>query len=81
MVLPRAEGWARGHWRPWIAPVWDPTLRMVATAAIACPACGGWFSLVKNHTIASDGTVSPSVVCTHPGCTWHVFVRLDGWRS
>jgi hypothetical protein len=54
---------------------------MVATAAIACPACGGWFSLVKNHTIASDGTVSPSVVCTHPGCTWHVFVRLDGWRS
>lgn len=29
------------------------------------------------HRIASDGAVSPSLVC--PRCNWHVFVRLDGW--
>lgn len=32
-----------------------------------------------HHTIANDGTVTPSVVCPIKGCTWHEFVRLDGW--
>ena len=31
------------------------------------------------HTIAADGTVSPSYVCPVKGCTFHVHVRLDGW--
>ena len=31
------------------------------------------------HTIASDGTVTPSVVCTVTGCSSHVMVRLVGW--
>jgi hypothetical protein len=38
---------------------------------------GGLFGWnYKNHTIADDGTVNPSVVCTTLGCTFHEFVRL-----
>jgi hypothetical protein len=29
--------------------------------------------------VADDGTVSPSYVCPFPPCTFHLFVRLDGW--
>lgn len=33
------------------------------------------------HTIAADGTVSPSVVCPIEGCDFHEFVRLIGWED
>ena len=47
------------------------------SARIVCADCGKGAYL--DHTIADDGKVSPSVVCPHEGCTWHVFVRLEGW--
>lgn len=31
------------------------------------------------HTIAADGTVTPSTVCPEEGCTFHEWVILDGW--
>lgn len=31
------------------------------------------------HSVARDGTVSPSFVCSVPGCSWHVYVRLADW--
>ena len=46
-------------------------------AMIRCPAdheC----SLVT-HTIADDGTVTPSAVCPVKGCTFHEYVRLVDW--
>jgi len=33
------------------------------------------------HSIAADGTLSPSWVCPFKGCTWHEFARLEGWES
>lgn len=33
----------------------------------------------KQHTVAADGTVTPSAVCPVKGCTWHEFIRLGGW--
>lgn len=36
--------------------------------------------VLKGHTIAVDGTVFPSVVCMKPGCSFHEFIRLAGWR-
>ena len=48
-----------------------------------CPKCGndlgvaGWH--YKNHTIAPDGTVSPSMVCTHDGCDFHEFIKLENY--
>lgn len=36
----------------------------------------------SGHTIAPDGTVSPSVDCPHCACPYHESgVRLDGWRG
>lgn len=35
--------------------------------------------VLKGHTVAVDGRVSPSVVCRAPGCSFHAFVRLAGW--
>jgi hypothetical protein len=37
-------------------------------------------SVLRNHRIASDGAVSPSVVCPNPQCDFHEFVRLEGWH-
>jgi hypothetical protein len=31
------------------------------------------------HAVAADGTVTPSYVCPVGGCTFHEWVRLDGW--
>lgn len=45
--------------------------------SIKCPLCGRASTL--NHTIHSDGVVTPSVVCPHKGCTWHEFVKLVGY--
>jgi hypothetical protein len=36
-------------------------------------------SLGSNHTVADDGTVSPSDVCPYPPCKFHEFVVLEDW--
>jgi hypothetical protein len=33
------------------------------------------------HRVATDGTVSPSYVCTVLGCSFHDFIRLSGWNG
>jgi hypothetical protein len=33
------------------------------------------------HTVADDGTVSPSLVCPFAPCTFHEFVKLEGWPA
>lgn len=50
--------------------------RMVAPS-IKCPLCARTSYLP--HDIAVDGLVTPSVVCPHSGCSWHVFVKLLNW--
>lgn len=59
-----------GTWRREIMP-WG-------RSAIACCPHGHVASLY-DHEIASDGTVTPSVVCPTPGCSFHDQVRLVGW--
>jgi len=49
------------------------------TAAFTCPKCGNACSLI-NHTIHSDGKVSPSLVCPHD-CDFHEFIKLEGWQE
>lgn len=48
------------------------------SAMIACPECGQEGS-ISNHAITPDGTVTPSVVCGYDKCTFHDYVKLDGW--
>jgi hypothetical protein len=47
--------------------------------AIRCP--NGHGSVMKNHVIEADGTSKGSVLCPVPGCGWHVYVKLEGWKS
>ena len=48
-------------------------------ALVSCPKCGKGMSL-SLHTIAADGTVSPSLVCPYQ-CGFHDFVKLVGWTG
>jgi hypothetical protein len=49
-------------------------------ATFTCPTCRRGVSIAKDvHTIALDGTVSPSFVCKQNGCTFHEFIILAGW--
>jgi hypothetical protein len=32
------------------------------------------------HEIKADGTVHPSIVCPHKGCSYHVMGKLMGWQ-
>lgn len=33
------------------------------------------------HSIDPSGVLSPSYVCTIPGCSFHAFVQFVGWRA
>lgn len=48
-------------------------------AELCCPGCGKVALVGDNHTVSTDGTVSPSDVCPFPPCTFHEFIRLDDW--
>mgnify|MGYP001576936534 CR=1 FL=1 len=66
-----------GHFEPL---TWHPVLLdSRLTAELACN--HGHSGLLSDHDIAEDGTVSPSVVCTSPGCGFHESVKLDGWEE
>lgn len=72
-------------WRPgtWVRWLFGPTA--IVGAAVICPTCGRGMSIGGGqpfgscHSIAPDGTVSPSVVCH--SCSWHTFIRLADWPS
>ena len=46
-------------------------------ARLSCPGCG--CQALLDHQIDEEGGVTPSVVCPELGCTFHEFVRLEGW--
>ncbi len=45
----------------------------------------GHISYIGHHTIDDDGAVTPSLVCPHEDagkpCSFHEFVKLDGWAA
>ena len=49
------------------------------TARLVCPDCR--CRALLDHSIATDGTVTPSVVCPTEGCNFHEMVRLSGWGT
>ncbi len=44
---------------------------------VFCPSCD--LRLGCTHTIDVQGNLSPSLVCTHDGCSFHEFVQLAGY--
>lgn len=57
----------------------SPRTRAVFKAEFTCN--NGHGVSLRSHAIAADGTVHPSVVCLAPGCSFHDFVRLQGWTA
>lgn len=51
----------------------------IKTALVSCDQGHVGTASPQIHSIADDGMLSPSWVCPHKGCTWHVFARLVGW--
>jgi len=57
----------------------------IVSAYVKCP--HGHIAAIETHTIAADGTVTPSVVCTgeegrtakKSECDWHENIKLEGW--
>lgn len=78
VIAPRATGyehdrpalsWYTAHdWLVFICPNGHPS-------ALCRP------SSPTPHTIRADGTVEPSVVCLHEGCTFHDHVKLAGYNG
>lgn len=48
-------------------------------ASSACPS--GHLATIspKIHTISADGALSPSYVCPRKDCSFHDFVKFEGW--
>jgi hypothetical protein len=74
VIIKRAQGQfvQRGEYRV----AFSGTERFVR---IVCPECN--CGSVLPHHIDSDGEVTPSVVCPHKTCKWHVYVTLEGWNG
>lgn len=45
--------------------------------AVVCPGCRGGALSLKDHHVAADGKVTPSLGC--PFCGYHEFITLKGW--
>jgi len=68
-VEPRRQQWSPCH----------PSTAKLFKASLTCP--NGHTLTLRNHSVADDGYVSPSVVCPERGCDFHEWVRLRGWKS
>lgn len=64
-----------GEWRPLLL-----TGARQFTATVCCPTCET-IHPIDGHRIASDGTVTPSLLCPTAGCSFHQFGRLEGWAE
>jgi hypothetical protein len=48
------------------------------TAFFRCPKCPTYGALAGTHEIDAAGKVTPSMVC--PGCDFHEWITLEGWK-
>jgi len=81
--IPRDPSREFGHNTP---GTWRPLKTIEGPSAVVCCAKCGCSSTLTRHTIAADGTVTPSLGCPWekhgmPACGWHVFVKLEGWAE
>ena len=70
-------------------PSWFPVLAVTqpgeilnpegTKAILVCPR--GHTAALVTHSIAADGTVSPSAVCPVEGCGFHESIRLLDWGT
>lgn len=63
-----------GYWKPCA-----PSVVHRFKAELTCPFGHGM--TLKGHSVASNGLVSPSVVCHHRECGFHEYVVLADWNQ
>lgn len=73
--VPKNKGFRKSFEEP--KPVWG--IDSGGALYIRCGGCGVCVGFDESHTIAADGTVSPSVHHDDGQCGWHVFVKLLDW--
>lgn len=59
----------------------DPHRGFKNLALITCPNGHVTRMVSTVHRVDPDGTVHPSYVCTVGSCTFHRFIRLEGWQG
>lgn len=76
IAIPQSQ--TEDFWTTEKGPVWRGSTRDgVRSANVKC--ANGHIAGLQNHTVAADGTVSPSLDCAVESCDWHVHGRLMGW--
>lgn len=59
---------------------WDFLADPHPVPRVECPLCKrGMLGPNAPHGIRSNGEVFQSVICANAGCTFHDYIRLDGW--
>lgn len=83
IVLAHADKAGRASIPPltWDYWMWGATEPYQRTAIVACDQGHVGTASPRIHSIATDGTLTPSWVCPFEGCTWHEFARLEGWQA
>lgn len=64
----------KGFWSPC-----HPSTARVFKASMTCSS--GHTLTLRNHSVAADGMVTPSVVCLVEDCDFHEWVKLDKWQA
>lgn len=77
VLLPRSKTW------PPPPGAWLVLLKCEGGRSVhlTCGKCGKQTGTLADHTIAADGTVTPSIGCPHDGYDWHIFGVLEGWAE
>jgi hypothetical protein len=52
--------------------------RKTFKAIVICPKCNNKSS-IREHAIAANGDLSPSLFCPFTPCDFHEYVTLEGW--
>lgn len=70
------------HDQELVAPnTWAKHIYQSGRVQVVTRCSNGHIGSLDDHEIASDGTVSPSVVCQREGCNFHEFIKLEGWNQ
>jgi len=40
----------------------------------------GHEAIIRTHKVNPEGVVTPSIMCPVEGCTFHEYVKLEGWE-
>lgn len=76
ITVKRARGYEEFKAGTWFQTVNKDTGER--TAWFCCP--NGHKGALLDHKVAEDGTVSPSVACMVPNCSFHDNIRLEDWE-